>query len=91
MPWFVIIKDSNGDILWKSKALYAGFEVFYEVWNTIVEYHQEGVRFIYFDHPYLPLRAVFTKNGEIFEIDVIYEESAGDDEDTDSSALENGG
>ena len=82
MPWFVIIKDSNGDILWKSKALYAGFEVFYEVWNVLIEYKNEGVRFIYIDHPYFPLRAVFTKNGEVFEIDVIYEESAGDNENT---------
>jgi len=72
MPYFVVIKDSEGNVIWRSKELYAGFEVFYEVWDTIVDYTKEGAEIKSVDHPYMPLRAILEKDGNTYYIDVEY-------------------
>ena len=72
MPYFVVVKDKDDNVLWESKELYAGFEVFYEVWNTIIEYVQEGATLKAVDHQYMPLKAVLEKNGNTYYVDVEY-------------------
>ena len=72
MPYYVVVKDKDDNVLWRSKELYAGFEVFYEVWDTIVDYIKEGAEIKAVDHPYMPLRAILEKDGNTYYIDVEY-------------------